>query len=163
MSIWRNHYCTEMSHFKSREEKNISKENKHNQSKIKRRPTGLGAPLSRNPSHFIFTSVCVFYLFIIYLLIYFCFQSAGRLHVVLVYAEWFPSWLKFRFGHRPYSACRTQRWNKKKKEKKKKTKPKKSSQPLVSVRLPPTSQPLIKIKITNNNNNNNNNNNKIKR
>lgn len=34
---------------------------------------------------------------------------------------------------------------------------KKSSYPQVSVQLPPTSQPLIKTKITNNNNNNNNN------
>lgn len=81
-------------------EKTSLKKNKHNQSKVKRRPSGLGAPLSWNPAHSIFTSVCVIYLFI-----YLCFQSAGRLHVVLVYAEWFPSWLKFRFGHRPYSAA----------------------------------------------------------
>lgn len=44
--------------------KDISKENKHNQSKVKRRPSGLGAPLSWNPAHSIFTSVCVIYLFI---------------------------------------------------------------------------------------------------
>lgn len=38
---------------------------------------------------------------------------------------------------------------------------KKSSYPQVSVRLPPTSQPLVKTKITNNNYNNNNKNQEI--
>lgn len=116
MSIWRNQYCTEMSHFKSREKKTSLR--KTNITKAKSRG-GLQAlvPHCLGIQHISSSPPCVsftYYLFI-YLLIYFCFQSAGRLHVVLVYAEWFPSWLKFHFGHRPYSACRTQRWNEKRK------------------------------------------------
>lgn len=102
-----------------------------------RRPTGLGAPLSWNSSHSIFTFLFIFNVF------NFCFQSAGRLHFCACLCGIFHSWLKFGFGHRSYSACWMQR------------RKKKSSYPQVSVQLPPTSQPLIKTKITNNNNNKN--------
>lgn len=125
--------------------KDISKENKHNQSKVKRRPSGLGAPLSWNPAHSIFTSVCVIYLFI-----YASSQPADYMLCLFMLNGFLPDLSSvLDTDHILPVGCKDGK--------------KKSSQPLVSVRLPPTSQSLIKTNIMNiNNNNNNNNNNKIK-
>lgn len=122
--------------------KDISKENKHNQSKVKRRPSGLGAPLSWNPAHSIFTSVCVIYLFI-----YASSQPADYMLCLFMLNGFLPDLSSvLDTDHILPVGCKDGK--------------KKSSQPLVSVRLPPTSQSLIKTNIMNINNNNNNNNNK---
>lgn len=60
MSIWQNSTAQRWVTSSPRR-KNISKENKHNQSKIKKRPKGLGAPLSWNSSYSVFTSLFIIF------------------------------------------------------------------------------------------------------
>lgn len=99
------------------------KENKQNQSKTKRRPNGLGAPLCWNIHHI---PSWLFFLFPV---------SQQTKFLCLFMLKLFHSWLEFTFGHRSYSACWIQDEN--------------PPNPECWFNSLPNPEPLIKIKITN--------------